>query len=117
MFCETQNLVRRQFCHLIQSEAPATKWFVFESLAGRLSPTQTQDPAAVRRTTVRHQEEQGCLAGLGPPGFLQAFHHPDGDAVLDAAAGVEVLALGVQLTGDVGPDVVEANDGRVAHDL
>jgi hypothetical protein len=61
--------------------------------------------------------DQRVLTGPGPPGLFQAFHHPDGDAVLHAAAGVEELALGVQLAVEVGPDVIEPDHGRVTHDL
>jgi hypothetical protein len=61
--------------------------------------------------------DQRDLTGPGPPGLFQALHHPDGDAVLHAAAGVEVLALGVQLTAEIGPDVIQPHDGRVAYNL
>ena len=35
-----------------------------------------------------------CVAGLEDAGFLGVLHHPQGDPVLDAAAGVEELTLG-----------------------
>lgn len=62
--------------------------------------------------------DQG-VAGLDSAALLGLLNHPQGDAVLDAAAGIEQLRLCVDIALDSQAlgDLVEPDKGRVADEV
>src|SRR5262249_47459649 len=57
------------------------------------------------------------VARLEEAAGLGVLDHAEGDAVLDAAAGVPGLDLGDDLSGADGPQAVEPDEGRLAHEV
>ena len=54
------------------------------------------------------------VTGFDASGFLGVFNHLQPDAILDAATGVEELALGVERAAGAASDGLQAHHRRVA---
>jgi hypothetical protein len=84
---------------------------------------QGEDQAVVTGRADQRQGDPGVAAGrlddhrapaLDQAIALGAVDHRNPDPVLDRAAGVEVLDLGDDLAGDVGPQAWQGDERRVA---